>query len=231
MQKQKFGIFLSDASFDKKSNISLIGISEITTGQTFQEIVKTAKNSFEAEKEGIKLSIKKAEELGFDNIVFICDNKSAVNHIKKEYFSTNMKHKFWYAQFLWLPRRFMNREDFLSKFIKEDNVSSFKEEKEALSIKKGEEKDHKNALKFINEIESENGLNTFIKKRIEQFVCLSKGLSFQSKFFRSISKYNISELEKLIFNEIELIEKDIENIEDPFVKALAKTILDNFIIL
>jgi len=226
----KFGIFLSDASFDHKTKISVIGIKETITGKITQVIYKNPKNPTDAEIFGIKEAMKFASTEGFDNVVFICDNKNAINAKKKDFFSKEeLRSQFWYCQFLWLPREFMSEVDILSKEVSKEIENKLLGYKEKNTIDRFNSFEEKHRTKHINEINVDSSVkNDSLLKRVEQFVRIKEG-SFKSKLFQDIQVLTPEEMSDLLLEEIELIEKDIENIKDPFVKALGKTIVDMLI--
>jgi len=101
--------------------------------------------------------------------------------------------------------------------------------KERKTVEKFNDFEKKHRTKHINQINASKEIkNDSVEKRIEQFVRLKEG-KFESEFFRNIETLSPKELSDLLIEEIELIEKDIENIEDPFLKAIGKTILDMLI--
>jgi len=226
----KFGIFLSDASFDYKTKFSVAGIKEMISGETKQVTNASSKNPTEAEKFGIMESLKFAESNGYDNVVFICDNKKAITYIKREFFQNeNLRSKFWYVQFLWLPREFMHAVDFLSKNLDSDTAKEVQSLKNENSKERYVEFCNKHLDTHINSITADKSVKEdVLSKRIDQFVRLKEG-SFSSSFFKNIQSLSIKELENLVFEEIELIENDIASIEDPILKLVAQNILDSLI--
>lgn len=226
----KFGIFLSDASFDHKTKVSVVGIREITTGETFQFINANAKNPTNAEIYGINKAMITAGKEGFDNVVFICDNKSAIVKTKKDFFTKEeLRSQFWYCQFLWLPRDYLANEDFLSKNISKEMEVELIKHKKRKTLEQFNSFEEKHITKHINDINiSDEVKNESVEKRINQFVRLKEG-DFKSKFFKEIDLMNPEELSSLLIEDIELIEEDLKNIKDPFLKAIGKTILDMLI--
>ncbi len=118
----QIGIYITDASFDHKTNVSSISFIEINKNYKGEKHTKT-KNIFEAEYIGIKECMIHASTR-FNNIIVICDSKQAIREAKKEIYRNkkwNMKIKD--IQLIWLPRDFTNLADFLTKNITnpEDN--------------------------------------------------------------------------------------------------------------
>jgi len=114
---QNIGIYLTDASFDKKSKISSISFLEKTTNKTNNIQTAQYKNIYDAEFEGIKICLKDAYKK-FKHVVVVCDNKRAVfnaqKHLRKE---MKLSMRFESSQFLWLPRDFLSEADFLTKNV------------------------------------------------------------------------------------------------------------------
>jgi len=227
----KFGIFLSDASFDHKTRVSVIGITETISGKTYQFLYENPKNPTDAEKFGVQKAIEIALNEKFDNVVFICDNKSAINMTRKKFFSKEeLRSLFWYTQFVWLPREFMGSADFLSKHVDKELEAKILQSKEKNTADKYESFEAKHRTKHINAInvDKTNVHESIIQKRIQQFIALKEG-EFKSKLFSEIETLSTSDMSTLIFDEIELIETDIKEIEDPFLKAIGQTLLDMLI--
>lgn len=225
-------IFLTDASFDYKTRVAVIGIFELVSKEKYQFIYEDAKNSSDAELYGLKKAVEIAgRQDKVDNVVFICDNKSAVNIMKKEFFSKEeLRAKFWYAQFIWLPREYTWIVDFLSKNIDKNLSESLLEAKESKvekTIQKKEERMFEHNVNSINVDKDKFSLQLF-EKRKNQFLLLSDKTSFNSTFFRHMENLSIYELTSLIFDEIEEIEKDLEKIkkEDILIYYSAKSLFD-----
>lgn len=142
------GIFLTDASFDKKSSVSSISFIEKITQVTGNFQTGDISNIYEAELEGIRKCLKFAFRK-FNNVVIVCDNKAAVFNAKKTFLrEMNLKDRFSSVQFLWLPRDYLSEADFLTKNI--DNEIENKNLKISGVIKKSK----KNVLDiFVNEAE------------------------------------------------------------------------------
>lgn len=226
----KFGFFLSDASFDYGSKVCSLGVIDLLTKEQFHK-VGLAKNPTDGEIQGLQFSIEQALKLGYQNVVFICDNKSAVNNLKKMFASHDtFKSLFWYVQFLWVPREFTSIADFLSKNIPENMSEELLDLKESgINIKK-ENSGNKLARKYVKDIKarSEN-INLPLEKRLNQLqMLLTEEYSFKSKTFSNIKSITIEELTNNILDEINLIENDIAYLDskDPLIGMAGKMLID-----
>lgn len=225
-------IFITDASFDFGSKTSIIGIENIITGKEYQKVFNDAKNPFEAEKLGIREVILISIQEGLKNILIFCDNKGAVVHSKKDFFNDNeLKNKFDFIQFVWVPREFTEIADTISKNVVDENIKNdiINSKAENLNIKK-EKLSNSYLEEHVNNINPSSEIsNNTLKKRISQFLFLKEG-EFKSQLFNKIDILSVEDMNDLIFEEIELIEIDIENISDEILKIIAKSIIDLVII-
>ena len=125
----KIGIFLTDASFDRRMKVSSISFIEKITNKKNNLQVNNLPNVFEAEFLGIKECLKYGFKK-FKNIVIVCDNKAAIFKARKDLIKDmKLLQRFETVQFLWLPREFLNEADFLTKNINnvEQNLKLKKE--------------------------------------------------------------------------------------------------------
>lgn len=225
-------IFITDASFDFSTKTSIIGIKNLSNGNVYQYVYKEAKNPFEAEKYGIEqiLLIALKEEL--KNVLIICDNKGVVVHSKRDFFKDEaLRSRFNFIQFVWLPREYTYIADELSKNVSgqvKDDVLDAKSEqintdKETLS--------NKYITHHVNDIvPTNNETSNTLEKRINQFILLTGLFKFESKLFTSLADISYDEMEDCIIDEIELIEKDIDSLDDDILKLIGKSIIDLLII-
>lgn len=111
------GIFLTDASFDKKTKTSSISFIEKESGYSSNYQTNEFVDIFSAEYEGILIAIKYAFKR-YNNIIIICDNKGAISKARRELFKKmNLGKRFSSVQFLWLPRDYLVEADFLTKNV------------------------------------------------------------------------------------------------------------------
>lgn len=233
-KKIQFGFYLTDASFDYSSKTTSIGIINIITKETFNFIDK-AVNPTDAETKGIMKALDIAAQENNLNVIIICDNKSSINHARKR-FSTEegIRSKFWYAQFLWVPREYTHIADFLSKNISQELSESFKDLKEENINENRNKRDIKTAKKLVNEIKaSKSNTNKTLEERLNQLHLLikDKEYPFKSKMFSLIKmndSFDVNFLSEFIIDEIDLIEKDVSFMEkeDPVIGLLSKLITD-----
>jgi len=114
--KVNFGFFLSDASYNKISKSSVGIVINLETGKKKEFHFQDVKDSLEAEKKTLYKAIQFAAIEKYLDPVFISDNKFAIQQVKKEFFATDLlRRKFFYAQFLWVPREFIYIIDFFTK--------------------------------------------------------------------------------------------------------------------
>ena len=226
-------IFITDAAFDFKSKTSIIGIKNLSNGKTYQRVFKDAKNPFEAEKLGIQEIILISIQEKLTNILIYCDNKGAVVHTKRDFFSDDaLKSKFNFIQFVWVPREYTHIADELSKKIsdedlqqdiidtKADNLNVIKEAKSNVYL------EH-----HVNDLNpSMDNTSDTVRKRINQFLLLKGNNKFNSKLFNEIESLSFEEMDDLIIMEIELIEDDINNLNDDILKIIARSIIDLLIL-
>ena len=221
----KTAIFITDASFNKRDKTSLLGIKNITEKKTYQKSI-IADNPKEAEKKGILEAINIAYNNKIQNLVIVCDNKFAIQEIKRDFFkSESNKNKFWYIQFLWLKREYLEEADFLSKNINEELKKEVIENREIAMKQKIEKKEGK-SLQHIYDIKIDKSKSEEVfKKRKQQFHKLVECQKFKSTLFTN-QNISLKEAEELIFTEIEDIENDLKIISDIVEKAIAKLIFD-----
>ena len=226
-------IFVTDAAFDFKSKTSIIGIKNLSNGKTYQRVFKDAKNPFEAEKMGIQEIILISVQEELRNVLIYCDNKGAVVHSKREFFSNDiLKSKFNFIQFVWIPREYTHIADDLSKLIsdvdlqkdiidtKADNLNIIKENKSNIYL------EH-----HVNDLNpSMDDTSDTIRKRIFQFIALKGENKFNSKLFKGIDSLSFEEMDDLIVMDIEDIEGDIDNLDDDILKIIARSIIDLLIL-
>jgi len=114
---KKIGIYLTDASFDKKTKISSISFLEKTTKKTSNIQTNKFNNIFDAEYEGIRECLMHGFKK-FKNIVVICDNRGAIFKAQRELKEKmNLRSRFDSYQFIWLPREYLEEADFLTKNV------------------------------------------------------------------------------------------------------------------
>lgn len=217
----KTAIFITDASFNKKDKTALIGIKNITDKKTYQKSI-IANNPKEAEKEGIYEVIKIASKEKVNNLIIFCDNKFAIQEVKKDFFSNEInKTKFWYIQFVWLKREYLEEADFLSKNINIELEKEVKENKNR-AIREKIEKLEREATKHIFDVKIDNSIvEEVFNKRKNQFHKLITIENLESTLFTK-KDLTFKEAEENIFLEIEKIEKDLSKIEDNIEKTLAQ---------
>lgn len=233
----EFAFFLTDASFHHKTKVSSIGIQNMLTKETYNYI-ETAIDPTDAETKGIQKALEVAYKNKFENIVIICDNKNSVNEMKLKFENEeSLKNKFWYVQFLWVPREFTHFVDYLSKNIPEHMESELrKKKKESIeSLKKNES--NKYAKKYVNEIRvSKATFHSALEDRLHQMHTLLKGINLNlvSDTFKGIKIGNLPTAKVIdgMIDEMELIEKDTETLEehDPVLGLIAKLIIDSAIL-
>ena len=226
-------IFITDAAFDFKSKTSIIGIKNLSNGKTYQRVFKDAKNPFEAEKMGIQEIILISLEEGLRNVLIYCDNKGAVVHAKRDFFSNDvLKSKFNFIQFVWVPREYTHIADELSKKISDEDLQQdiINTKADNLNILK-EERSNVYLEHHVNDLNpSMDDTSNTIKKRIRQLKLLQGSNKFISKLFLNIESLSFEEMDDLIVMDIEDIEKDIENLDDDILKIICRSIVDLLII-
>lgn len=107
------GVYLTDASFDAKTKTSSISFLESESGSTGNIQTNEFENIYQAELAGIKACIKDALDK-YSDIVIFCDNQRAVFNSKRDF---NILKRFKTAQVVWLPRKFLDKADFLTKNV------------------------------------------------------------------------------------------------------------------
>lgn len=173
------GIFLTDASFDRKTGVSSISLIEKTTKFTSNEQGIDCKNIFEAELYGIKRCLIYAFKK-FKNVIVVCDNKFAVFSAKKAFFEElKLKSRFNTVQFLWLPRDYMSEIDFLTKHV-EDIDLNHKLKKEGII-----QKEYSNVLDIYV---SEQDILERIKQEIKNILNIP---GFNLEKIKSKNLYNL----------------------------------------
>ena len=217
--KIEFGFFLSDASFNHLSKTSVGIIINLETGKKREYYFENVKNSLDAEKKTMYKAIQFAATEKYQSPVFVCDNKFAVQQVKKEFFQSELlRGKFVYAQFLWLPREFMHVVDFFTKNL---NLALLEKEeeafKEAIDAKTKELANSygicfdflkKKELKKVKEntlSEKENNL----LKLIKEFIYNS---SYDIKTIEELEKWNEKNIEEKVFL-LEKISKKFPRLE------------------
>lgn len=191
--KEKVGLFLTDASFDYKSKVSSIAILDLKTNQKFnkQEIVSGPK---EGESKGIIEALKKGIKL-YKNIIVFCDNIHSVNEVRREVLGSKFwKAKYYYIQIVWVPREETHLADFFSK-----NLDS-SEENLNLKIESFKNKcTNNNVMDIIISSEDKiNVLKEFLKDSLKEN-SLIKDFKFQSNILKDIfytNKFNLNDIEK-----------------------------------
>ena len=225
-------IFVTDAAFDFSTKTSIIGIKNLTNGKTYQYVYKEAKNPFEAERYGVDKIIDISISDGLRNVLIICDNKGVVIHSKRDFFKNNeIKEKFTFIQFVWLPREYTFIADELSKNVSgqvKEDVLNAKSEK--INIQK-ENQSGKYFTQHVNDIlPTSVKTSETLQKRVDQFIILSKGINFKSRLFLHLETLSYDEMEDCLLEEIDLIEDDIDNLNDDILKLIGKSILDLLIL-
>lgn len=206
--KNKIGLFVTDASFDHKTQVGSIGIIDLNTKKNYSIQVNTP-NVKEAETAGIIESLKIASKL-YKNVIVFCDNMYSVNETRKKILASNFwKTKFYYIQIVWLPREFTHVADFFSKNLEnpEENMN--------LKIKS-----------FENQANRKNVLNIVLTREDKIEILLSKIELFKNKY-NDINNFEFSNkvLENL-FNKSILIENYQEEIDSIHIDL--KNILINY---
>jgi len=225
-------IFITDASFDFKTKTSIIGIKNLSNGKTYQRVFKDAKNPFEAEKYGVQEIIIISLEENLRNILIICDNKGVVVHSKKDFFSnTALREKFSFVQFVWMPREYTHIADELSKNVSGDVKDEVMDIKSQNINEKKEQISNKYITHHVNDLNPDSSTTSeTLQKRINQLILLSGDFKFESKLFNNMNTLSFDEMENCIFDEIDKIEKDIDNFNDDIMKLIGKSIIDLLII-
>jgi len=226
-------IFITDAAFDFKSKTSIIGIKNLSNGKTYQRVYKDAKNPFEAEKLGIQEIILISIQEDLRTVLIYCDNKGAIVHVKRDFFKDDaLKNKFNFIQFVWIPREYTHIADELSKKISDEDLKEAIIEVKAENLNKKKEKQSSSYMEHhVNDLNPSNEIsNDTLKKRISQFLLLSDNNIFESELFSELNNLTLDEMNDLLIEDIELIEKDIQNINDDILKLVAKSIIDLLII-
>jgi len=114
---EKIGIYLTDASFDKKSKISSISFIEKNSNKTSNKQTNEFQNIFEAEYEGIRLCLIHGFKK-YKNIIVVCDNRGAIFKAQRDLrIKMNLRSRFDSCQFIWLPREYLEEVDFLTKNV------------------------------------------------------------------------------------------------------------------
>lgn len=239
MNKENFGIIFTDASFDHNTKTSTIGIFNISNKKEYTYIVN-ALNPTDAEKKGLKEAIRIAEQEKIFNAIFICDNKEAINTIRKEYLGRDKINNFWYIQFLWIPREYNQLADFLSKNLNEDDIEAYKKIKEEAIVDKKEYQENKIVKSYVKNIDYVKQHNTPLLKRIEQFKALyeisdlNKNL-LKSKLIKELlsEKIDLNYIEELFLDaeDIALFEKDLVYLkESDALLSLSASIIKDLIL-
>ena len=203
MNTQKTGIFLCDASYDKKDGSSIIGILEKKSKKTWQKVI-TATSPTDAEEQGLSYALSESLKMNLRNTIFICDNKEAISK-RQSHISISES-----IQWLWMPREFLDQADFLSKVINQDTAKEVIKNKEniAKSKRNKQHSKHVNSIKVSNKTED-------IYKIIKELNILLKDITFESMFLKLIQAGNldIKAYNLCILEEIDSIEKDQKTLE------------------
>ena len=102
---------ISDASYSDKTKCAGLGVIDLYTGKKYSHSVSNIKNSHAAEYRALLLSVRIAIDNGYDNVVFVYDNKGLNLDTLKLWLDGKI-HSF---QFLWLKRVFVNDADKLAR--------------------------------------------------------------------------------------------------------------------
>jgi len=146
----ELSFIISDASFDKKNKVSKI-VSMIQNTSLKREKLIKANSPKDAEKEGLYQSIQLAIDNNIKKPILICDNKFAINEVRRESMQ-NIAYKsyFHYIQFLWLPRELTSNADKFTQIFSKDEQNMYNEYRKDKS-KRIEYKENE-----INNIKKEN---------------------------------------------------------------------------
>lgn len=187
------GVYLTDASFDAKTKTSSISFLESESGSINNFQTNEFENIYQAELAGVKACIKDALDK-YSDIVIFCDNQRAVFNSKKDF---SILKRFKTAQVVWLPRKFLDKADFLTK-----NVTDLELNK---SVKmKGFESKLGNVFDvFIDSTDIDNLFKKFTK---DIDIKLFKSKTFQISF----SEGRVEK--KFFLEEFSLIKEDILSI-------------------
>lgn len=239
-KNREFGIYFTDASFDHKTKTASIGIINIQTQETYSYAIN-AKSPLEAEEFGIIKSLDLAlSDRLFNSIVF-CDNKYAINNIRKQIIKDGSIKRFWKLQLVWLPREFNQVADMLSKNINETEVDALKELKENNLASRNDYMEEKFLRVYTKDIELNKDKTILsLLKRIEQFKLLYKS-SYKEESNSAIinelisDHINIKSIESMVLdpkhiNDFENERKKLKN-EDQILVLLLNTIRDSIIMI
>lgn len=102
---------ISDASYSSKTKCAGLGVIDLHTGKKYSHSVCDIKNSHAAEYRALLLSVRIAIENGYDNVVFVYDNKG-LNLDTLKLWLVGKIHSY---QFLWLKRAFVDDADKLAR--------------------------------------------------------------------------------------------------------------------
>jgi len=102
---------ISDASYSNRTKCAGLGVIDLHTGKKYSHSICNIKNSHHAEYRALLLSVRIAIENGYDNVVFVYDNKG-LNLDTLKLWLVGKIHSY---QFLWLKRVFVNDADKLAK--------------------------------------------------------------------------------------------------------------------
>jgi len=102
---------ISDASYSSKTKCAGLGVIDLYTGRKYSHSVCNIKNSHAAEYRALLLSVRIAIKNGYDNVVFVYDNKG-LNLDTLKLWLVGKIHSY---QFLWLKRSFVNDADKLAR--------------------------------------------------------------------------------------------------------------------
>jgi ribosomal protein S15P/S13E len=142
----QIGIFLTDASFDKKTGVSVISMINLET-EARDEYQGTFSSPQEAETKGIVEVL--TNNVGvYKNILIYCDNKFSVRDVQDKVNNSNYWNgKYNMIQLVWLPRKYTSIADHFSKHIKDKG--------ENMNLKENS---------FKNKIESKTVMDLYVSK-------------------------------------------------------------------
>lgn len=102
---------ISDASYSSVTKCAGLGVIDLYTGKKYSQSICDVKNSYYAEYRALLLSVRIAIENGYNNVVFVYDNKS----LNLDSLKLWLVGKINTYQFLWLKRMYVDEADELAR--------------------------------------------------------------------------------------------------------------------
>lgn len=102
---------ISDASFSNRTKCAGLGVIDLHTGKKYSHSISNIKDSYLAEYRALLFSVRVAIDNGYDNVVFVYDNKD----LNLDTLKLWLVDKIVSYQFLWLKREFVNDADKLAR--------------------------------------------------------------------------------------------------------------------